>query len=92
VIGDGISKTRWFQQCWWRVSEDLKLSPARGGALMLGMTLVPAVHLISGWSTDLCDQFFKKMRFVVRGFWMDFFFFLKCGSGRIELLVKALEL
>ena len=35
-------------------------------------TLVPAVRLISGWSTDLCDQFFKKMRFVLRD---GFFFF-----------------
>uniref|UniRef100_A0A2N9GIH2 Uncharacterized protein n=1 Tax=Fagus sylvatica TaxID=28930 RepID=A0A2N9GIH2_FAGSY len=37
VTGDGRSETWWFRRCWWRVSEDLKLFPARGGALMLGM-------------------------------------------------------
>uniref|UniRef100_A0A2N9HMN1 Uncharacterized protein n=1 Tax=Fagus sylvatica TaxID=28930 RepID=A0A2N9HMN1_FAGSY len=37
VTRDGRSETWWFRRCWWRVSEDLKLFPARGGALMLGM-------------------------------------------------------
>uniref|UniRef100_A0A2N9HG48 Uncharacterized protein n=1 Tax=Fagus sylvatica TaxID=28930 RepID=A0A2N9HG48_FAGSY len=37
IIWNGRSGARWFRQCWWRMSEDLKLYPARGGALMLGM-------------------------------------------------------
>ena len=42
--------------------------------------------------TSICDQFSEKERFVVRCFGWNFFFFLKCRSGRIELLVRALGL
>ena len=41
--------------------------------------------------TSICDQFSEKERFVVRCFGWDFFF-LKYGSGKIELLVRALGL
>ena len=37
VIRNGRSGDMWFRRCWWRVSEDLKLFPVRGGALMLEM-------------------------------------------------------
>ena len=42
--------------------------------------------------TGICDEFSEKERFVVRSFLDFFFFFLKYGSGRIELLVRALGL
>ena len=57
------------------------------------------VLIISGFSTDLCDLFFKKMRFVVRGFLgVIFFFCWKKKRGWIieweaegsRLLVRAL--
>ena len=48
------------------------------------------VLLIFGLSTNLYKQIFRKMRFVVRGLLDRIFFCLKCGSGRIELLVRAL--
>ena len=56
------------------------------------------------FSIDLCVRFSERMRSVMRSFGMIFFFFLwqrmdgifffflKCGSGRIELLVRALRL
>ena len=50
------------------------------------------VLLIFGLSTDLYKQIFRKMRFVVRGLLDGIFFCLKCGSGMIELLVRALGL
>ena len=50
------------------------------------------VLLIFGLSTNLYKQIFRKMRFVVRGLLDGIFFCLKCGSGRIELLVRALGL
>ncbi len=37
-------------------------------------------------------SFSEKMRFVVRGFLDEIFFFLKCGNKGIELLGRALEL
>jgi hypothetical protein len=44
------------------------LLAARGGTWMLESTPVLIVLSISGCSTDLCDQFSEKLRFVVGSF------------------------
>ena len=45
------------------------------------------VLIISGFSTDLCDLFFRKMRFVVRGFLGVIFFFV--GRKREDGLLSG---
>jgi hypothetical protein len=60
-----------------------------GARVGLDSNRVTGVLSILKRETDFCYQFSKKERFVVMSF-LDFFFFLKCRSGKIELLVRAL--
>ena len=56
-------------------------------------TLIWVVWPIFGCSTDLYNQIFRKMRFVVRDLLDGFlFYFLDAEAEGFELLIRALEL